>query len=108
LDKAEIESFRHLLEALAYGCPPHGGIALGKFFNSMRNSAPCSTIDFQGLDRLISILVGTNNIRDVIAFPKTHMGNDMMVNSPSSIPNDLLHQYGLTLDERSPVKMLDS
>lgn len=64
LSAAEIEEFRHLLTALASGCPPHAGIALG-------------------FDRLVATLFGTHSIRDVIAFPKTGAGKDLMVNSPA-------------------------
>ncbi len=64
--KEDPSSLSHLLEALKYGCPPHGGIALG-------------------LDRLMAILCNSNSIRDVIAFPKTGDGKDLMGNAPSEI-----------------------
>jgi aspartyl-tRNA synthetase len=63
--------FGYMLEAFRYGCPPHGGIALG-------------------FDRLIAILCRTTSIRDVIAFPKTAKGTDLMTNSPAPVePNQL-------------------
>lgn len=57
---------QHILDMLGSGCPPHGGIALG-------------------LDRLLSILLNTTSIRDVIAFPKNHEGRDPLSGAPSSI-----------------------
>ncbi|KAK1228908.1 aspartate--tRNA ligase msd1 [Marasmius sp. AFHP31] len=68
--------FEHLLHALKCGAPPHGGLALG-------------------FDRLMSILCKTTSIRDVIAFPKTSAGTDLLFKSPAAIPADVLEQYGI-------------
>ncbi len=69
-------SFGHMLEALAYGAPPHGGIAWG-------------------LDRLVSLLAGEPNIREVIAFPKTGDGRDPMMGSPAEVDKSQLDELGL-------------
>jgi aspartyl-tRNA synthetase len=69
------ERFGYMLEAFRYGAPPHGGIALG-------------------FDRLMAILCGTPSIRDVIAFPKTAKGTDLMTDSPGQVePKQLRDLY---------------
>lgn len=82
LKKEEIwQKFGHLLEAFRYGVPPHGGIA-------------------SGLDRVIAILQNEPNIREVIAFPKTGDGRDLMMNSPSEISREQLKELGLEIKKR--------
>ena len=79
LTKEDIEGkFGFFVNALKYGTPPHGGLAIG-------------------LERLIMILAGTDNIKDVIAFPKTQSGADLMCESPSTVDEKQLDELDLRL-----------
>ena len=77
--KEEIKNkFGHLLEAFQYGVPPHGGIALG-------------------IDRILMMLTGEKTIREVIAFPKTSDGRDLMMHAPSKISLKQLKELHLNI-----------
>ena len=79
MDETEATSrFGFLVEALKYGTPPHGGIAFG-------------------FDRLVMLLAGTNNIRDVIAFPKTTSATSLMDEAPSSVTDDQLTELNIRI-----------
>ncbi|RKF83710.1 Aspartate--tRNA ligase, mitochondrial [Golovinomyces cichoracearum] len=73
-----MNDFAHLFSALAAGCPPHAGMALG-------------------FDRLMAILSSCDSIKDVIAFPKSSKGDDLLVKSPSTISDSELRRYHLSL-----------
>ncbi len=80
-DEEAREKFGFLLDALQYGCPPHGGIAFG-------------------LDRLVMLMAGADSIRDVIAFPKTQTAACLLTNAPGKVSDQQLREVGIRLRKR--------
>ncbi|MEC7839624.1 MAG: aspartate--tRNA ligase [Chlamydiota bacterium] len=79
-EEEQQQKFGFFIDALGYGTPPHLGIAFG-------------------LDRMMMIINNTDNIRDVIAFPKTQKASDLMMNCPSEVADDQLTELGIELTE---------
>ena len=74
------ERFGFFLEAFRYGTPPHGGVGIG-------------------LERLVMILAGTDNIRDVVAFPKTASASDLMSEAPSEVDEKQLKELHISVTQ---------
>jgi aspartyl-tRNA synthetase len=79
------DQFGHMLEAFEYGAPPHGGIA-------------------PGIDRLVALMAGEPNIREVMAFPKTAQATDLMADAPSAVLQRQLDELNLQIKQTAGVK----
>jgi aspartyl-tRNA synthetase len=77
-DEEAQDKFGFLLDALKYGCPPHGGIAFG-------------------LDRLVMLMTGAESIRDVMAFPKTQSASCLLTQAPSQVSDTQLRELHIKL-----------
>lgn len=77
-EKEQMEKFGHMLEAFEYGAPPHGGFA-------------------PGVDRVVMLLAGEPNIREVIAFPKTGDGKDLLMGAPAELPKKRLDEANIQI-----------
>jgi len=80
--------FGFLLDSLKWGAPPHGGIAFG-------------------LDRIVTLMCGASSIRDVIAFPKTQRGQDLLVGAPSRVTEGQLRDLHIRLRNVSQTAKVD-
>lgn len=83
-DEEAQDKFGFFLDALEYGCPPHGGMAFG-------------------LDRLVMIMAHCDSIRDIIAFPKTQRAVCLLTNAPASVPNKVLRELSVNININLPL-----
>ena len=80
--KQEVNSkFEGMIKALSYGAPPHGGMA-------------------PGIDRIVMLLAGKNNIREVTLFPMNQNAQDLMMNAPSEVGDEQLKELNLSLKKK--------
>ena len=79
--KAVDEKFSGMINALSYGAPPHGGIA-------------------PGIDRIVMLLAGEKNIREVTMFPMNQNAQDLMMKAPSAVNEEQLKELGLTIKKK--------
>ncbi|MEK7117750.1 MAG: amino acid--tRNA ligase-related protein, partial [Patescibacteria group bacterium] len=80
-EEEQQKKFGHMLEAFTYGAPPHGGFA-------------------PGIDRIVMILQNEPNIREVIAYPKTGEGKDLLMGAPSEVSEKQLKELGIRIENK--------
>lgn len=81
MPREKVAEFEHLLKALEAGCPPHAGFALG-------------------FDRMVAVMLGKESLKDVIAFPKSSKGEDLMVGAPAKVTKEDWDAYGLSVKDK--------
>lgn len=79
------EKFSGMLRALRFGAPPHGGIA-------------------PGIDRMVMLLAGAGNLRDIVMFPMNQQGEDLLMGAPSAVSPDQLKELHVEIAKQLPVR----